>query len=495
MMSKQQISAGAFLALLLCASLPAQVQIGPDGPVAPRNVPRQAQGPRELFLVVDPAAEPMPALRYSFATEVLQRKAGNAAPFYYRSFWLMAQVDDAKRAEVMEYLDASLVDIREHDVGQLLTEFDDVFDEIRTATVREHCDWQWRMKDLDGMKAIEFLLPEASQLRDLGRLLAIRARWEIANGRYEEAVETLRQGYQLARDTGRPRSLVSSLVGIAIASVMNEQLIELIQSRNSPNLYWAIAELPRPLIEIRKAIELELSWPDRIFPFLRDAETVERSPDEWKRLFRQTIVKIGQLSAVTDMPFGNDLAMTGIMMHGYVRAKRRLAEQGFDEAELNQMPAMQVIAIYQSRVNRRIRDEIRKWSLLPHDQAWARLEQSEAMLQTDGYFGIHSENGEVLPMASLLFPALSAARKAEARSWTSLNFLQTIEALRMYAADHDGQLPDSLDDIRSVPVPRDPVTMGSFAYERRGTEAILEIPAVPGRAAVARWRVTIGIRQ
>jgi hypothetical protein len=352
------------------------------------------------------------------------------------------------------------------------------------------------MKDLDGLKAIEFLLPEVQQLRALGRLLAIRARWEIANGQHEQAVDTLRQGYQLAIDTGRPRTLISSLVGIAIASIMNEQVIELIQASESPNLYWALAELPRPLVDIRRALELELSWPEKIFPYLRDAETTERSAEQWQALFREASAKITELSGVTgELPFGNELAMTGIMMHGYVRAKKRLAEQGFDEAELNKMPAMQVIAIYQSRVNRRIRDEIRKWSLLPHDQAWAGQEKSEAMLRSDGYFGVHSENGEVLPVASLLFPALSAARKAEARSWTSLNFLQTIEAIRMYAADHEGRLPDSLDDIRSVPVPRDPATMEAFTYERQGAEATLEIPPIPRRAPVGRWRVTIRIRE
>ena len=496
MMMKLRISASLLLALLLYASLEAQVRIGPEGPIASRSEVRQpGDGPREMFLFVDPAAEPIPALRYSFTGELVERKAGNAAPFYYRSFWLMTQVPAPKRTAVMEFLDASAEDLKKENVGALLAEFDDVFREIKTATLREHCDWQFRMQDLDGMKAIEFLLPETSQLRELGRLIAIRARWEIANGQHEQAIDTLRQGYQLAIDTGQPRSLVSSLVGIAIATIMNEQVIELIQASDSPNLYWALAELPRPLISVRRAMELELSWGDRIFPFLRDAENVQRSPEEWKRVFRDASSKLGQLAEITDSSLGSDLAMTGIMMHGYVRAKKRLAEQGFDEAELNKMPAMQVIAIYQNRVNRRIRDEIMKWSLVPYHQSWQRLEQSEAMLRRDGFFGVHSENGEVLPVASLLFPALSAARRAEARNWTFLNFLQTIEAIRMYAAEHDGRLPDTLDDIRSAPVPLDPVTMAPFTYERQGDEAILEIPPVSGRQVAARWRTTIRIRE
>ena len=175
-MMNLRMSASLLLALLLCASLEAQVRIGPQGPVASRTEVRPpGDGPREMFLFVDPAAEPIPALRHSFIGEMVEREAGNAAPFYYRSFWLMTQVPAAQRTAVVKYLDASPEDMKRDNVGAMLAEFDDVFREIATATRREHCDWQFRMQDLDGMKAIEFLLPEASQLRELGRLVAIRA--------------------------------------------------------------------------------------------------------------------------------------------------------------------------------------------------------------------------------------------------------------------------------------------------------------------------------
>ena len=82
---------------------------------------------------------------------------------------------------------------------------------------------------------------------------------------------------------------------------------------------------------------------------------------------------------------------------------------------------------------------------------------------------------------------------AEARSTTQLDFLQAIEAIRMYTARHEGQLPNRLDQINAVPVPKDPVTFEDFTYERMGKQAVLEIPASGGRRMAGRWRATIQI--
>jgi hypothetical protein len=50
----------------------------------------------------------------------------------------------------------------------------------------------------------------------------------------------------------------------------------------------------------------------------------------------------------------------------------------------------------------------------------------------------------------------------------------------MYAADHDGQLPNNLSDITKVAVPVDPVTGQSFDYSLDGDTAHLRGPSLPG---------------
>lgn len=496
-MMRYRVSLLVGLGLLVLGSpLLGQVRLGPRGPEVAKDRKRivdPANQPREIFLAVDTADESMPALKNSMMPNVLDKQIGNAATFYYRAFSMMAEVDRGNSQQLFELLDASPQELIDADVGKTLEDFENVFQAIHTASMRERCDWEWRMQDLEGINAIYFLLPEVQQLRELGRLVAIRARWQIATGQYEQAVESLKDGYQLAMNTAQPRSLVTSLVGLAISAMMNEQLIELIRADDSPNMYWAIAQLPRPLVDIRRAIELEVSWPDKLFPMFRDAETADRSPEEWQRLFRKAAQTIGQMSNGQEA-FQTDLMVTALMMRGYVRAKKQLAEQGYTMEQLDNMPAAQVVAIYQARVNRYLRDEIQKWSLLPYHLAWQRQQEAEANLQADGYFGKGGENSEILPIASLLFPALSAARMAEARSTTHLNFLQTVEAIRMHAARNDGQLPKSLSEIKVVPPAKDPVTLEDFDYELIGREAVLTIPPSGGRRTAGRWTASIRIK-
>ena len=55
---------------------------------------------------------------------------------------------------------------------------------------------------------------------------------------------------------------------------------------------------------------------------------------------------------------------------------------------------------------------------------------------------------------------------------------RVIEALRIFGARHQGQLPERLEDITDLPVPSDPVTGRSFIYLRDGETAILRGPAL-----------------
>ena len=51
--------------------------------------------------------------------------------------------------------------------------------------------------------------------------------------------------------------------------------------------------------------------------------------------------------------------------------------------------------------------------------------------------------------------------------------------MRAYAAAHDGQLPASLNDVKDVPIPLDPVTGKPFEYKVVGGKATFETPEVP----------------
>ena len=57
--------------------------------------------------------------------------------------------------------------------------------------------------------------------------------------------------------------------------------------------------------------------------------------------------------------------------------------------------------------------------------------------------------------------------------------IRVIEAVRHYAATHDGMFPDKLEDITDIPVPLDPLTDKAFVWKVKGGQATLSPPDLP----------------
>jgi hypothetical protein len=60
----------------------------------------------------------------------------------------------------------------------------------------------------------------------------------------------------------------------------------------------------------------------------------------------------------------------------------------------------------------------------------------------------------------------------------NLNGLQCVEAIRHFAATHAGQLPQALDDIKELEIPKDLMSGKEFEYHRTATSATLQ-SAIP----------------
>ncbi|OHB73839.1 MAG: hypothetical protein A2Z25_10240 [Planctomycetes bacterium RBG_16_55_9] len=77
-----------------------------------------------------------------------------------------------------------------------------------------------------------------------------------------------------------------------------------------------------------------------------------------------------------------------------------------------------------------------------------------------------------------LKPAHDRSRLIVKRLDNHLNALQVVEAIRHYAATHDGQLPQTLSDIKDAAVPNDLVSGKAFEYRRTTKGATLK-SAIP----------------
>lgn len=431
-------------------------------------------------LTLTPAAEPRPALKYALRPRYRELTAGDATPHYYRAMLMESELPESLAKEYIDksagWLGNDLDEVRRNEMREWLAGHQGVLNELRVATYRERIDVDLRLRDLQGLATIQFLLPDAQRTRSLARMLQVKARLEIAEGRLDDAIETLRMGYRLAEFAVKTPTLINDLVGIAIGSIMTAELTRLVAHPDAPNMYWAIATLPTPLVDLREAMEWESGVPAQIFPFLEDAETADHSPDEWRRLMMGSYMKLHEL---TGDYFGKpgaltEVAATALMMRGYPIAKKDLVANGMEREQVEAMPVGQVVAIHTARAHRYIYDEMFKWTLLPYGQARGRFSETEKRLREEGYFGVSGINKEMLPIASLLLPAVKQAWYAPIRLERQFAALRVIEAIRMHAKANEGELPASLEDIKVAVVPIDPLYDEGFIYKVDGDTAILE---------------------
>jgi hypothetical protein len=151
------------------------------------------------------------------------------------------------------------------------------------------------------------------------------------------------------------------------------------------------------------------------------------------------------------------------------------------------MSVAQVVLLYTVQLYDELSDDQFKWFFLPAAEAGDGVRRSEdRMRQT------FLEQKEILPFASVLLPAAAAAKNAETRCQWRINVLRVCEALRLYAAAHDGLWPDQLSDITDVPVPLNPYDGKVFLYQREGDKAILSSQKGP---TIQPWRYEITLKR
>lgn len=449
-----------------------------------------------IHLTVTPAAAPVPTLRYRLVQRDLDLKTGNAAPYYYRAQLEFQPMMNSLREKFNEDNELNLwyaagpdetpIDKLPLDkVRQANQLFEPIYNsDLKTALEQSGCDWQLNIEEMKGPEIVTIRLNEIQGSRQLARMISLRARLAIAERRYGDAVKTLRENYRIGRDVARIPFLVCGLIGIAVDQMTNRTMLELIASPDSPNMYWALGQLPNPPIDLRPAVRFEMDFGPRMFPFLNNAETTDHSPQEWNQLFTNALPDLQTAGVAQTLPNvskepGKDttagIMATGLGLLGYTRAKERLLADGMERARIEKMPVGQVVAVYTERTYHRFADDWANLWQMPFPQANEMTKRLEKKLEAARPFS-GGKDSEVLPMVSTLLPAVSSCRAAEVRLERDTAALKVIEALRMYAASHDSQLPKQLADIEEVPVPINPATGKPFVYRLDGAKAILELP-------------------
>jgi hypothetical protein len=98
-----------------------------------------------------------------------------------------------------------------------------------------------------------------NQPRMIAQALGLQARLDIAQKKYHSAIHTVQTGIGMARHIADGPTLIHGLVGTAMGALVLKEAEYLIQAPDSPNLYWALENLPKPLIDLTGQMDAEIA--------------------------------------------------------------------------------------------------------------------------------------------------------------------------------------------------------------------------------------------
>ena len=464
-------------------------------------------------LTVHPRSAPRPALKYRFIPDEFDRIDGNAAIYYLKAMGFLEQnpardrlsqirkeaVERAQQEgkqyhevppEVWRSMPPAQLPVGEVSGYLNLTSFQTPF--LREAAQRDRFDLDRNLRDVDD--PIGYLLPDIQMMRELARTQSLRFRFAMGQGRIDDAREIVGQQLAMARHLGQDQFLVSNLVGMAVAGIAWKDAVYLVEHPEAPNLYWAFATLPKPLVDMRRSLATERQFAYLQWKVLREVDETPQPAGYWQDFLDRLLPQFGYFARDFDLPSVEDhperarAALVVYIAAAYPGAKDYLInEHQLSEQQLEAYPTAQVVFLAIVRFYDQWRDEFFKWTYLPLWQAHSEEERREV---DDRMRAASQRYGLCTLPATLLLPAVQAAGVAQARTDHIIALLQTVEAIRMYGAAHDGRLPQSLDDL-PVPAPIEPFTGKPIDYEFLGDRAVLNGHPMPG----IRYRLIVRFAQ
>ena len=380
--------------------------------------------------------------------------------------WLSCPIGEIQRDKARKYLEP----------------FQNALKEVELGALRSTCDWEFDQRK-EGMY---LQLPEIQEMRGLGRLMQLKVRLAILDGKTDEAMHWIETGLVMGRHVSQGPLVIQALIGVAIGRTMTRCLEDLIQAPGGPSLYWALADRPRPFIDMRRAMEGERYLLEKELPELNELDRGAWSLDQARRFADTLQRKLFDLASGEEIPgtyvalpiglpdLSRRLGIAAMAAKIYPEAKRALIARGRPEAQVEAMPVIQVAALYSMEEYQRIRDGSYKWMNVPYWQSYNQIDR--AILSA----GDEKLANPLLALFLMLTPPLNRVRLAAIRLERELDAMQCIEAIRLYANAHEGKLPNSLEAITDAPVPLDPATGKPFLYQVNGDSATLSAPAPPG---------------
>jgi hypothetical protein len=383
---------------------------------------------------------------------------GNPVQWYVRCFQERRNFFFAKEsvAQRNRYRTAPLAQLRKEKVRTYGAAVGSALREADWGARLDTPDWQ--VLERVQTEGSDLRLPELGPLHVLAAALQVRFRGEVAEAQWDDAIRTAKTMFALARHLGEHPTGAGNLTGLAIADLALNTLEEMVQQPNCPNLYWALTDLPCPLVDLRKGMQGDRARLEADLRKLR--EDVPMSDEEMEKVLGRLFGALAFAREQAGLPprsLRPELQARVKDPEQVLAARTRLIEAGCPVVSALSFRPLQVILLDEKRDYEVHRDEAMKLlGLTP----W----------QIDALLGPEASGRE--GVFAYLLPPVVKVRRQQGLLEQRIALLRHVEALRMYAAAHDGKLPGQLSEI-AVPLPPDPFTGKPFAYRAEGNTAQL----------------------
>jgi hypothetical protein len=431
------------------------------------------------------AKKPATPMAYRLLPDPLDQVGGNAAPFWNRAM-LAARAVKPRPGENDRWASTPLEKLPPKEPQEVLGRYAAALRLADQAALRTRCDWGYPAPTLQTLKDLP--LEDIAGQRVVAAVISLRYRVALRERKFGVALHSLQTGFALARDLGQSDLMIQNLVAVAIAHIMLHHVEEWVQTPGSPNLYWALTALPRPLVDVRKSIRVELNTIYRSFPVLRELKREKMAAGEVSRVVGKLSDAFPPIEGVKLPAWAKKEGVAALVQKHYPAAKRALLASGRSPQEVAALPAVQVVVVNYLDQYDRARDEILRWLALPMWQGRKGLQKVEA----DARRGT-PDQGEFL--VRMLMPAVVKVYDAQLRLGRTTAGLRGAELLRLSVAT-TGRPPATWEDAAGAYLgPTDPFTGQGLAawYRPDGRRGVLDVPPPPGMpVALGRRYETAG---
>ncbi len=194
-------------------------------------------------LTLYPAKASESGQKYQLLPKAEELIDADAAPLYEKA--VASLPAELNTDQINQWRKTPLDQLPLKQVQTTLQQFKPTLQLLEQAARCERCDWTYEA------------LQNLTQYRNIAFILTLQIHSEIAQGRYDSAIDTIQTGYALAKNLRKEPMLVPGLVAVAISAVISQQIDQFVQRPDAPNLYQALQDLPQPFIDLSDPLEIE----------------------------------------------------------------------------------------------------------------------------------------------------------------------------------------------------------------------------------------------